>query len=138
MRRIDKEFDEFKAKILRLIPDDTGVNVNMSTTIQEKNIIISGLIDERYIDLAYCNTGYCGISYETGGCSECKANALRVLEEEDALYLLDDNGEVPCKVATILLHYEPKRKKRYEHCDVTDLYDIQDAFLIYDDLNGNR
>ena len=138
MRRIDKEFDEFKAKVLSLIPDDTDMNMDIARIIGIKDIIISGLIDEIYIDLAYANTGYCGMSYETGGCSECKANALRVLEEEDALYLLDDNGEVPCKVATILLHYEPKRKKRYEHCDVADLYDIQDAFSIYDDLNGNK
>ena len=138
MKSIDKEFDEFKAKILKLISDDTSMNMDIATIIGTKDIIISGLIDEIYIDLAYTNTGYCRISYETGGCSECKANALRVLEEEDALYLLDDKGEVPCNVATILLHYEPKRKKRYEHCDVSDLYDIQDAFSIYDDLNGNR
>ena len=139
MKKIDKEFDEFKAKILRLILDDTDVNImNMATTIQEKNIIISGLIDEIYINLAYSNTGYCGTSHEANGCSECKANALRVLEEEDALYLLDDEGEIDCKVITVLFYYEPRRKERYEHYGIADLYDIQDAFLIYDDLNGNR
>ena len=31
MKRIDKEFDEFKAKVLSLIPDDTDMNMDITT-----------------------------------------------------------------------------------------------------------
>ena len=132
MRSIDKEFDEFKAKVLSLIPEPQSE----SDIVNEKNKTIASLIDEIYIDIAYANTGYCS-SYR-GNCVACKEQAMKILEEQDRLYLLDENNEVRCRIAQIFTYYEPKRKQKYIECGIECLYDIQEAFLIYDDLNGNR
>ena len=127
MKKIDKEFDEFKAKVLILIPKESDV-------IKDKDDIIASLIDEIYCDIGDSENSYC-VPKET--CDISYIETIRILRKHSYIKK-DEFIDIPCKVCRIFNVYEEKRKEKYRECGIEHLYNIETAFDIYDMLNGNK
>lgn len=113
MKKIDKEFDEFKAKVLSLIPKESDV-------IKDKDNIIASLIDEIYCDIGNSDHNYCDVDK----CFSMSIYAIEILKKYSYVEK-DKTIEIPCKVCKIFNIYEERRKEKYKECGIEHLYNIE-------------
>lgn len=130
MSKIDKIFDEFKTKV-------TLATLELSSnTLRDKDEKIATLINEKFYDYDSKSWSTCPIK-QREFCAHCLSVTEQTINELDngEGYGLDD---ITCNIAKIVRIYEAEREQLYIDYDIEYLYDMNDIFVIYNELNGNN